>query len=163
MRWLSLTVAVWLFMSVPMLLLYLGAMLSGLDKSDQTTSLLKAVVLQVLLAMLVAGITGLISSVSLRRGFAVVGSVMALIVLTGVITAVQAISAEEDADAASTAVGLFSPWSLYNGLADAWDAGVDTFVPVDGAWPLAYALVALLLVAATLLGLVARFRKVGSR
>ena len=162
-RWLSLTVAVWLFVSIPTLLLYLGAMLSGLDKSDQTTALLKAVVLQALLAMLIAGIAGLISSVSLRRGFAVVGSVMALIVLTGVITAVQAISADQDADAVSTAVGLFSPWSLYTGLADAWDAGVDTFVPVDGAWPLAYALVALLLVAGCLLGLVARFRKVGSR
>ncbi len=162
-RWLSLTVAVWLFVTVPTLLLYLGAMLAGLDRSDQTTSLLKAMVLQVLLAMLVSGITGLISSVSLRRGFAVVGSVMALIVLTGVITAVQAIAADQDADAAATAVGLFSPWSLYNGLGDAWDAGVDTFVPVDGAWPLAYALVAVLLVAACLLGLVARFRKVGSR
>ncbi|MBL0749343.1 ABC transporter permease [Nocardioides baculatus] len=162
-RWLSLTVAVWLFMSVPTLLLYVGAMLAGLDKSDQTTSLLKAVVLQVLLAMLIAGITGLISSVSLRRGFAVVGSVMALIVLTGVITAVQAISADQDADAASTTVGLLSPWSLYSGLANAWDAGIDTFVPVDGAWPLAYALVAVLLVATCLLGLVARFRKVGSR
>ena len=162
-RWLSLTVAVWLFMSVPTVLLYLGAMLAGLDKSEQTTSLLKAVALQALLAMLVAGVTGLISSMSLRRGFAVVGSVMALIVLTGVITAVQAISADQDADSASTAVGLFSPWSLYTGLADAWDAGVDTFVPVDGAWPLAYAIVALLLVAGCLLGLVARFRKVGSR
>ncbi len=162
-RWLSLTVAVWLFMSVPALLLYLGAMLSGLDKSDQTSSLLKAVVLQALLAMLVAGITGLISSVSLRRGFAVVGSVMALIVLAGVVTAIQAISAEEDAETAATAAGLFSPWSLYTGLANAWDAGIDTFVPVDGAWALAYALVAVLLVAGTLLGLVARFRKVGSR
>jgi ABC-2 type transport system permease protein len=162
-RWLSLTVAMWLFMSVPTLLLYVGAMLAGLDKSDQTVSLLKAVVLQVLLAMLVAGITGLISSVSLRRGFAVVGSVMALIVLAGVVTAVQGISAEEDADTVSTAAGLFSPWSLYSGLADAWDAGVETFVPVDGAWPLAYAIVALLLVAGTLLGLVARFQKVGSR
>jgi ABC-2 type transport system permease protein len=163
MRWLSLTVAVWLFMAVPTLLLFLGAMLSGLDKSDQITQLLKAVVLQTLLAFLIAGITGLISSVSLRRGFAVVGSVMALIVLTGVITAVQAISADQDADSASTAAGLFSPWTLYTGLADAWDTGVDTFVPVDGAWVLAYVLVALLLVAGCLLGLVARFRKVGSR
>jgi ABC-2 type transport system permease protein len=162
-RWLSLTVAVWLFMSVPTLLLYLGAMLAGIDKSDQTTSLLKAVVLQVLLAMLIAGITGLISSVSLRRGFAVVGSVMALIVLTGVVTAVQAISADQDADTAATAVGLVSPWSLFTGLANAWDAGVDTFAPVEGAWPLAYALVAVLLAAGCLLGLVARFRKVGSR
>ena len=162
-RWRSLAVATFLFTAVPTAVLFAGAMLSGLDRSDQTTSLLKALALQVLVAMLVAGIAGLISSVSLRRGFAVVGSVVALIVLTGVVTAVQAISADQDADSASTAVGLFSPWSLYTGLADAWDAGVDTFVPVDGAWPLAYAIVALLLVAGCLLGLVARFQKVGSR
>jgi ABC-2 type transport system permease protein len=162
-RWLSLTVAVWLFMAVPTLLLFVGAMLSGLDKSDQASAMLKAVVLQVLLAMLLAGIAGLISSVSLRRGFAVVGSVMALIVLTGVVTAIQAISADQDADSVSVAAGLVSPWSLYTGLANAWDTGVDTFVPVDGAWALAYVLVALLLVAGCLLGLVARFRKVGSR
>lgn len=163
MRWLSLAVALWFFMAVPTLLLFVGAMLSGLDKSDQVTQLLKAVALQTLLALLVAGITGLISSVSLRRGFAVVGSVMALIVLTGVVTAIQAIAADQDADAVSVAAGLFSPWSLYTGLANAWDAGVETFVPVDGAWVLAYALVALLLVAGCLLGLVARFQKVGSR
>jgi len=163
MRWLSLTVAIGLFMAVPTLLLFVGAMLAELDKSDQITSLLKAVVLQTLLALLIAGISGLISSVSLRRGFAVVGSVMALIVLTGVVTAVQAISAEEDADSVSTAAGLFSPWSLYNGLGEAWDAGTETFVPVDGAWVPAYVLVALLLVAGCLLALVARFRKVGSR
>ncbi len=163
MRWLSLAVALWLFMTVSAVLLFLGAMLSGLDKSDQVTQLFKAVVLQTLLAMLIAGITGLISSVSLRRGFAVVGSVMALIVLAGVVKAVQAISWNEGADSVSVGAGLFSPWSLYAGLADAWDAGVTTLVPVDGAWALAYVLVLLLLVAGCLLALVARFRKVGSR
>jgi len=163
MRWLSLTIALWLFMAVPTLLLFAGAMLAGLDKSDQVTQLLKAIVLQTLLALLIAGITGLISSVSLRRGFAVVGSVMALIVLSGVVTAVQAIAQTQGSESVSTTVGLFSPWSLYSGLADAWDAGVDTFVPVSGAWALAYALVALLLVATCLLVLVVRFRRVGSR
>ncbi len=163
MRWLSLTLALWLFMAVPTLLLFAGAMLAGLDKSDQSTQLLKAVVLQTLLALLIAGITGLISSVSLRRGFAVVGSVMALIVLSGVVTAVQAIAQQQGSESLSTTAGLFSPWSLYSGLASAWDAGVDTFVPVSGAWALAYTLVALLLVASCLLVLVARFRKVGSR
>ena len=162
-RWLSLTVAMWLFMALPTLLLFLGAMLAGLDKSDQTTSVLKAVVLQVGLAALIAGITGLISSVSLRRGFAVVGSVMALIVLSGVVNVVQNIASFEGEDAASVAVGLASPWSLYNGLANAWDAGIQTPAPVDGAWVPAYALVALLLAAGCLLGLVARFQKVGSR
>ena len=75
-------------------------------------SLLKALCLQVLLAILLAGITGLISSVSLRRGFAVVGSVMALIVLSGVVTAVQGISDAEDSEGIGVVAGLFSPWSL---------------------------------------------------
>jgi ABC-2 type transport system permease protein len=163
-RWLSLTVAVFLFTAVPTVVLFAGAMLAGLDKSDQTSSMLKAVALQVLLAMLVAGVSGLISSVSLRRGFAVVGSVMALIVLTGVVTVLQNIAFYEgDSESVSTGVGLVSPWSLYTGLANAWDAGVETPVPVDGAWVPAYAIVAALIAAGCLLGLVARFQKVGSR
>jgi ABC-2 type transport system permease protein len=163
-RWLSLTVAVFLFTSVPTVVLFAGAMLSGLDKSDQTSNMLKAVALQLLLATLVAGVSGLISSVSLRRGFAVVGSVMALIVLTGVVTVMQNIAYfEGDNESVSTGVGLASPWSLYTGLANAWDAGVDTVVPVDGAWVPAYVIVAALVAAGCLLGLVARFRKVGSR
>lgn len=163
-RWLSLTVAILLFTAIPTLVLFAGALLAGLDTSDQTSSLLKALVLQVLLAMMIAGVSGLISSVSLRRGFAVVGSVMALIVLTGIVTVMQNIAYYEgDSESVSVGVGLLSPWSLVNGLANAWDAGVDTPVPVDGAWVPAYAIVALLVVAACLLGLVARFRKVGSR
>jgi ABC-2 type transport system permease protein len=163
-RWLSLTLALFLFTAIPTVVLYAGALLSGLDKSDQTTAALKAVVLQVLLAMMVAGVSGLISSVSLRRGFAVVGSVMALIVLTGIVTVMQNIAYYEgDSESVSVGVGLLSPWSLHNGLANAWDAGVTTPVAVDGAWVPAYVIVAVLLVAACLLGLVARFQKVGSR
>jgi len=163
-RWASLTLAIFLFTAIPTVVLYAGAMLAGLDKSDQTTAALKAVALQALLAMMVAGVSGVISSVSLRRGFAVVGSVMALIVLTGIVTVMQNIAFYEGDNATvSVGVGLLSPWSLHNGLANAWGAGVDTPVPVDGAWVPAYAIVAVLLVAACLLGLVARFRKVGSR
>ncbi|WP_210438725.1 ABC transporter permease [Nocardioides xinjiangensis] len=164
MRWLSLTVAMFVFTAVPTVLLFAGAMLAGLDKSDQASAVLKALTLQVLLAAMLAGVSGLISSVSLRRGFAVVGSVMALIVLTGVVTVIQNIAYYDgDSESVSVGVGLLSPWSLHNGLGNAWDAGIDTPAPVDGAWVPAYAIVALLLVAGCLLGLVARFRKVGSR
>jgi ABC-2 type transport system permease protein len=162
-RWLSLTTSLLLFMWGPTLVLFAGAMLAGLDKSDQLEGLLKAVALQVLLAALVAGLTGLISSVSLRRGFAVVGSVVALIVISGVVTSVQAISSSQDADGIGVAAGVLSPWSIYSGLADAWDAGVVTFTPPGDAWALAYVLVGVVLTALCVLGLVARFRKVGSR
>ena len=113
--------------------------------------MLKAIALQVLLAMLVAGVSGLISSVSLRRGFAVVGSVMALIVLTGIVTAIQDIASDEGDASRSRSPGLLSPWSLYNGLANAWDAGVDTPMPVDGAWVAGVRLVVAVLLAAACL------------
>jgi ABC-2 type transport system permease protein len=162
-RWLSLTTSLLLFMWVPTFLLFAGALLAGLDKSDQLEGLLKAVALQVLLAALVAGLTGLISSVSLRRGFAVVGSVVALIVVSGVVTSVRAITDAQDAEGVGVAAALLSPWSIYSGLADAWHAGVATFTPPGSAWALAYVLVAVVLTALCVLGLVARFRKVGSR
>lgn len=163
-RWASLTLAIFVFTAIPTVVLFAGGMLAGLDKSDQTTAVLKAVVLQALLALMLAGVSGLISSVSLRRGFAVVGSVMALIVLTGIVTVLQNIAYYEgDSESGSVAAGLVSPWSIHNGLANAWDAGVDTPAAVGAAWVPAYLIVGLLLVAGCLLGLVARFRKVGSR
>ncbi len=162
-RLLSLTAAILLFTAVPTTLLFLGALLAGLDVSDQVNGLLKALTLQILLAALLAGITGLISSISLRRGFAIVGSVMALIVVSGVVTSIQAIATTQDSDNLGVVAGLFSPWSIHNGLARAWDVDVAVLTPPEGAWPLAYSLVAMLVVAACVLGLVARFRKVGSR
>ena len=162
-RWLSLTAAVFLAMLVPTLVLFVGALLAGLDKSEQLGDGGKAVVLQLLLAAAIAGIAGLISSLSLRRGFAIVGSVMVLIVLTGVVTAIGSIAHEEGAEGASRIAGLFSPWSLYAGLGTAWDAGTRAPAEVTGGWVAAYALVLVVLVAGCVLALVARFRKVGSR
>jgi ABC-2 type transport system permease protein len=162
-RWASLTTALLVFTVLPVLVLYAGGLLAGLDIGDQTVGLLKAVTLLLLVAAMLAGITGFISSVSLRRGFAVVGSIVALVVLPGVVTAVQAIASQEDADGAGVVAGLASPWSLTNGLASAWDAGVRVFTPPSGAWVAAYVLVALLVAAVGLAAIVARFLKVGSQ
>lgn len=162
-RWLSLTSALLVFTLLPLLVLYVGALLAGLDVSDQTTALLKAVALLLLTTTVVAGITGLISSVSLRRGFAIVGSIVALVVVPGVVTAVQAIASAEGADDVGVAAGLASPWSLHSGLADAWDAGVTVFTPPDGGWVVAYLAVAVLVAAVTTAALVRRLMKVASR
>jgi ABC-2 type transport system permease protein len=161
-RFLSLMAALVVFMVLPMLVLYAGGLLAGLEFWPETRELGKAVVLVLMLAAALAGVTGVIASVSLRRGFAVVGSIVALLVVGTVVTIVQAIAQEEGNPEVGLLAGLFSPGSLYYGLADAWDAGVEMFTEPSGAWVLAYAIVAVLLVAGCLLGLVARFRKVGS-
>ena len=160
-RWLSLATALVIFMLLPVLVLYVGGLLAGLDVSDQTTDLLKAAALLVLAAAMLAAITGLISSVSLRRGFAVVGSILALVVLPGVVTAVQAIASEEGAETVGVAAGLASPWSLVTGLADSWGAGVTVFTPPSGAWVAAYVGMAVLVAVLGVGALVVRFRRVG--
>ena len=162
-RWASLAVAIVLVMLLPTVVLYAGALLAGLDAGEQTPDALKAVALQVLLAAVLAAITGVISSVALRRGFAVVASIVTLIVVVGVVLILQNVAVEEDIDTVGEVAGMFSPWTLHNGLAEAWDAGGRPVVDLTGGWPWAYLLAALAVVAAGLGLLVARFTKVGAR
>ncbi|QIK74273.1 ABC transporter permease [Nocardioides piscis] len=162
-RWLSLTTALIVFIAGPVLVLYAGALLAGLEVGTQTRALGKALVLVVVLAATLAGLTGLISSYSLRRGFAIVGSVVMLVVVGTLVTIVQAVAQEEGLPEVGLAAGLFSPGSLYYGLADAWDAGVEMFTEPTGAWVVAYAAVSLLVVTGSVLLLVRRFTKAGAR
>lgn len=163
-RWLSLATAILAFLLLPVLVLYAGALLSGLDVTDETGGLLKAVTLQVLLAAMLAGVTGLVSSVSLRRGFAVVGSILVLAVGGGVVSVVQAIAREEGATTVGVAAGLGSPQVLVTGLGHAWGVTGDAITAPTGAgWVAAYVAAGLLLAAACVALLVLRFRTVGSR
>lgn len=162
-RWASLAVAILLFTLLPTVVLYAGGLLAGLDAGEQTPDALKAVALQVLLAAMLAAITGVISSVALRRGFAVVASIVVLIVVVGVVLILQNVASYEGISTAGEIAGLFSPWTVHNGLAEAWDTGATSVVTLDGAWPWAYLATAVVVVGAGLALLVARFTKVGAR
>src|SRR5207342_2724579 len=67
-RWAALLAATLVFLLLPILTLYAGAVLSELDFWEQTAGAAKAVLLAVLLALMLTGISGLIASVSVRRG-----------------------------------------------------------------------------------------------
>lgn len=163
MRWASLATAILLFTLLPTLLLYGGGLLAGLDSGHETPIFLRSVALQVLLAAVLAGVTGLISSVALRRGFAVVASTVALVAVAAVVKIIQEISDFENIRTIGEVAGLFSPWTLHNGLAERWNAGGTAVVELSGAWPIAYLATALLVWAACVALLVRRFVTVGSR
>ena len=162
-RWASLATAILVFTLLPTVVLYVGGLLAGLDAGEETPIFLRSVALQVMLAALLAGVTGLISSVALRRGFAVVASIVVLIVVAGVVAIVQEIATYEGIDTVGEIAGLFSPWALHNGLAQTWEAGGRATIELGGAWPLAYLATALVVCATCLALLVRRFVKVGSR
>ncbi|CAM3391468.1 ABC transporter permease [Nocardioides dubius] len=161
-RWASLTTACVLFMLVPQLVLLAGGLIADLDVSHELSQFVRSLPLTLLLATMLAGITGLIASYALRRGFAVVGSILALVVLNTGVSIVQAIADETGSPRVGELAGLFSPWSLVNGLASELDAGVRVITPPDGAAMVAlYLIVAVAIVGGTLALLVARFRKAG--
>lgn len=162
-RWASLATAVLVFTLLPTLVLYAGALLAGLDAGQETPLLLKSLALQVLLACLLAGLTGLIASWALRRGFAVVASIIVLIVVVGIVLIFQAISQEEGISVVGEVAGLFSPWTLHNGLAEAWDSGGRSIVSLSATWVVVYVATALAVSGACVLLLVRRFTKVGAR
>ena len=163
-RWASLTVAVAIFVLTPTTLLYAGALLAGVDVGQQTREWLTSIPLALLLSCLLAAVTGVVSSVALRRGFAVVGSVVALLVIGTIVTSVQYVTQESANPRVGELAGLFSPWSLVNGLADVADTGLSVATPPEGpAMVTLYLLVALAVVGCSLAFLVHRFATAGRR
>lgn len=115
-RWASLFVAILIFITVPILVLYVGTLTAEADAGEQTTDFLAAMVAVVLLSAVLATLSGLVAAHSRRRGLAVGVTIIALLVSTGVVTAVQAITDVQGNETMGLLVGLFSPFSLVDGV-----------------------------------------------
>ncbi len=162
-RWASLLAATLVFLLVPIVALYIGAVLSELDFTEQTEGAAKAALLAVLLALMLTGIGGLIASVSVRRGFAVVGTIAVLLLGNGVVTAIQGISEEQGESGVGEVAGLFSPYSLYRGGMAALTDNLAITPPTGAVMTAAYFAVMVLVAAAGLAGIVLRYRRLAGR
>ena len=162
-RWASLLAATLVFLLVPIVGLYVGAVLAELDFSQQTEDAARAVLLALLLALMLTGVSGLIASVSVRRGFAVVATIAVLLLGNGVVTAVQGISEEQGEQRVGEIAGLFSPYSLYRGATSALTDEVFLTPPTGDAMSAAYFGVMVLLAAAMLAAIVLRYRRIAGR
>ena len=120
--------------------------------------------LAVLLAGALTGIGGLIASWSTRRGFAVVATIAVLLIGNGIVTAVQGIASDEGATMVGEWAGLFSPYSLYRGLARVFGDGGDSLAPpTSGAMQAAYLVVFVATSLACVGALIWRYRRVAER
>ncbi|HYN67711.1 MAG TPA: ABC transporter permease [Ornithinibacter sp.] len=161
-RWASLLGATLVFLVLPILILWAVALLAELDVSDQTREAAVALGLAVLLALCLAGVAGLIASWSTRRGFAVVATIAVLLIADGIVSAVQLIAQEEGEPRVGEVAGLFSPYSLYRGLAAAWADADAATPPTSTGMELAYLGMLLGISAVCLAGLVWRYRRVAT-
>ncbi|MFD4693283.1 ABC transporter permease [Streptomyces sp. NBC_00683] len=149
---------------LPLVILYVGALLAKFDFADQTAGFGQGLVSVALLSVLFAGIGLVVAALTPRRGFGVAAVIAVLTITYGAVSTVQAIAWSTDSTGAITWLGLFSPITLIDGVQTAYLGATTNFPggvgPGAGAG-VAYLIVVLALVAGSYAVLMRRYRRVG--
>ena len=159
-RMASLLVAVFILITAPLLVLYVGGLLADLPPGRETRLFLSALVGALLLAALLSGLAAMISAMTTRRGLAVAAIIVVLVVSYTVVATVQGLGTEEGMPRLAQVAGLFSPYTLADGL-QVWlfDAEPSTAAPPTGRIGVLFALMAAVVVVGSTSGMLARYRK----
>ncbi|WAX79044.1 ABC transporter permease [Streptomyces sp. KMM 9044] len=160
----ALASALFILTAVPLLVLYVGALLAELDFTDQTKGFAQGLVSVALLSLLFAGIGLVIAAVTPRRGFGIAAVIAVLTISYGAVSILQAIADVQDSSGSIAWIGLFSPITLIDGVQSAFLGASSTFPggtgPSNGEG-VVYVLFTLGLIAACYGLLTRRYRKVG--
>ncbi|MGH3324162.1 MAG: ABC transporter permease, partial [Streptomyces sp.] len=160
----ALTAALFVFTAVPVVILYAGALLAKLDFADQTKGFALGLVCCALFSVLHAGIGMAAAAATPRRGFGVAAIIAVLTIPYMLVSALQAIVAEQDNMGAIGWLGLASPGSLIDGVQSKLLDGENAF-PTGEALTSLQAPVYLAVIAALIAGtyalLLRRYRKAG--
>ena len=158
----SLTAATFVLIGAPLLLMYVGGLLADLPPAPRPGKFLGALVGAVLLAACLSGLAAMVAALTVRRGLAVAAVIVVLLVSYTVVATIQGISEETGDDVVGEVAGLFSPYTLVNGvqvfLFDSPDATVTP--PSSTAMGLLYVAAVVVMVLGSLAVLMARYRKV---
>lgn len=149
---------------VPLVILYVGALLAGLDFADQTKAFAQGLVSVALLSLLFAGISLVVAALTPRRGFGVAAVIALLTISYGAVSTLQAIAWDQGNTGAVSWIGLFSPITVIDGVQTAF-LGATSAYPggfgPDVKTGLVFLLVLLGLIAGSYGLLLRRYRKVG--
>ena len=160
-KFVALATSVWLILAVPQLVMFLGAAFTtktGMTGVwNEVGDLLPAWGMSLLWATLFAAISLLIASLTGKRAFAAGGIVAVFLMTTPVFGVLQILPSAT----ARELSGLASPMTLVNGIAGWLIPGANPGLMIGRFGPV-YAIEAATLIAACLLLLLARYRKVAS-
>jgi ABC-2 type transport system permease protein len=115
-RMASLTAATFILIGLPLLVMYVGGLLADLPVGRESERIVQALVGALLLAGCLAGPAALVAALTTRRGLAVAAIIVVLLVSYTVVSPIQGIGMEEGHDTVAEVAGLFSPYTLINGL-----------------------------------------------
>ncbi len=164
-RMASLTAAIFLLVLTPVLILYLGGLLGGLPAGRETKSFLATVVGLVVLSALLGCLSALVSAITTRRGMAVAAVIIVLMLGYAVVSAIQGLSTEQPGmESVGDLAGLFSPYTLTNGLQHLWfgSPASTPSVPDGAGMGVVYTLVTALWIGGSIVVMLLRYRKVAS-
>jgi ABC-2 type transport system permease protein len=145
--------------------MFVGGLAAGTDLGEELPRWLVAVGGAVLLAVLLATVGAVVSSLTTRRGLAIGGSIVVLLFGLGVTAVLQEVGNEQGQETAATWLGLLSPFVLVDAVQHGLGDATSSFEapPDDAGTAAGMLLVALTAAAVGLLFLVRRYRGKGSR
>ncbi|MBL1107891.1 ABC transporter permease [Streptomyces sp. 5-8] len=160
----ALASALFVLTGAPLLVLYVGALLSKMGFAHQTGEFAQGLVSVALLSLLFAGIGLVIAAVTPRRGFGIAAVIAVMTISYGAVSTLQAIAYAQDSNGSIPWIGLFSPVTLIDGVQSAFLGGSSAFPggvgPSHGEGAV-FVLAVLGLIAACYGLLIRRYQKVG--
>ncbi len=161
-RMASLTAATFVLIASPLLLMYVGGLLAELPLGRETGRFLAAAFAALLLAACLSGLAALVAALTLRRGLAVAAVIIVLLVSYTVVSIIQGISFDTGHETVGEVAGLFSPYTLVNGVqVFLFDSQESTATPPTGTgMGLAYLAATAVTVLGTVGAMLARYRRI---
>ena len=115
-RMASLTAATFILIGLPLLLMYVGGLLADLPVGRESERIVQALVGALLLSGCLAGPAAVVAALTTRRGLAIAAIIVVLLVSFVVVSTIQGIGTENGHDTVAQSAGVFSPYTLVNGL-----------------------------------------------
>ncbi|NGN67170.1 ABC transporter permease subunit [Streptomyces sp. A7024] len=160
----ALATALFALTAVPVLILYVGALLAKLDFTEQTKGFAQGIVSVAVLSLLLAAIGLVIAALTPRRGFGIAAIIAVMFIPYTAVSAVQAIAYDQQNPDAVPWIGLFSPTTLNDTISAAFLGGTPSVPgqvdPSKGVGAIAV-LVTVALIAGCIALLLRRYRKAG--
>ena len=159
---LAMSAALFLLLAVPLLVLYVGALLAQMPLWHNTRGVLVGLAGAVVFAVVLASVGLVIAAFTPRRGLGVAAVVAVLLVLAGVSGTIQGIAEHAGNYTTAGYAGLISPFTLVDGV-QTWAFGAKSSTishPHGTTGGIVFVLVTIALVAGCYGLLVLRYRKV---
>jgi ABC-2 type transport system permease protein len=158
----SLTAATFLLIGLPLVIMYVGGLLAGLPLGRETGLFLGGMAGALLLSACLSGLAAVVAALVVRRGQAVAAVIVVLLVSYTVVAAVQGISYQADSKAVGQVAGMFSPYTLVNGVQVFLFGSPEATItpPHSTAMGLAYCAAVLVMLLGSLGALMVRYRSV---